>query len=180
MKLKKFNEFISLNESLHGIEIEEQLFMIDGEIYDVHGFDVDLTWDHQPADPEVGIPFSFDFVEDYEIYHVTNAAKFVNSEIRDEIIDLLNPSDPETSAQLIRLGLKEEASEERISELVYSGDWRNNWKELEGSELKAFSTRFISLYNTNQLKQIFGDFSTDLQAAVDRIDEPDDYDDYDD
>jgi hypothetical protein len=180
MKLKKFNEFISLTESLHGVEIEEQLFIIDGEIYNVHYVDVDLTWDHQSADPEVGIPVSFDFVEDYWLYGVNEVMQLTNLELRDEIIDLVNPLDPEQSAQLIRLGIKDEASEELITDIAYSGSWQQNWQGLKGEELKAFSDRFISLYKANQLKQIVGDFSTELQAAVNKIDEPDDYSDYDD
>jgi len=175
MKLKKFNEFIAINESLHGVEIEEQLFIIDGEIYDVHYFDVDLTWDHESADPEVGIPVSFDFVEDYQLYGVNEVIQLTNLEIRDEIIDLVNPPSDDISAELADFGFKEEASEDLIADIAYSGNWQQNWKDLKGEELKAFSDRFISLYNTNQLKQIVGDFSTELQAAVDKIDKPDDY-----
>jgi hypothetical protein len=32
MKLKRFNELIAINESIEEFDIEEQLFMIDGEI----------------------------------------------------------------------------------------------------------------------------------------------------
>jgi hypothetical protein len=184
MKLKRFNEFIAMNESLHEVDIEEQLFMIDGEIYEVSQIDVDLTWEHEPADPDVGIFGPSDYVEDYEIRQVTSAMKLVNSELRDEIIDILTPPGDDISAELADFGFKEEASEERIYDIAFSGEWQQDWQDVTGEDLKAFSNQFVSLYRSNQLKQIVGNLSTTLQTDIDNIepdhDGSDDYDDYDD
>ena len=188
MKLKRFNEFIALNESIHEVVVEEQLFMIDGEIYEIGYFDVDLTWEHQPAEPEVGIFGSSNYVEDYELYRVTGAMRLVNPELRNEILDILTPPSDDISAELAGFGFKEEASEDRITDIAFTGDWQENWKDLKGEELKVLSDRFISLYKSKQLKQIVGNFADALQTEIDRAeedyeddgDDPSDYYDYDD
>jgi hypothetical protein len=182
MKLKRFNEFIAINESIEEFDIEEQLFMIDGEIYEVSQIDMDLTWEHEPADPEVGIFGSSDYVDHYEIRQVTGAMKIVNSELRDEIIDLLNPPSDAISTELEDFGFREEASGDLIADLAFTGDWQQNWKELTGEELKAFSKRFIDLYEANQLKQLMGDFESVLRERINDAeadyDGSPDYDDY--
>jgi hypothetical protein len=184
MKLKRFNEFIAINESIQEFEVEEQLFMIDGEIYEVSQIDVDLSWEREPADPEVGIPSAFDYVDGYEISGVTRALKLTNLELKESILDLLDQPSDDISTELADFGFKEEVGEDRIYDIAFSGDWQQDWQEVTGEELKAFSNRFINLYRSNQLKQIVGNLSTTLQTDIDNIepdhDGSDDYDDYDD
>lgn len=188
MKLKRFNEFIAINESIHEFTVDELLVVIDGEIYQPYEFEVDLEWEHEPADPEVGIPSSYYYVENYKLYQVTKVSKLVDPEIKNELMDLLSPPSDEISAELADFGFKEEASEERITDIAFSGDWRQTWKDLTGDELMAFSKQFIQLYETNQLKTIVGNLTDALQTEVNTVesdyeDQSGDYyysDDYDD
>jgi hypothetical protein len=108
--------------------------------------------------------------------------KIVNSELRDEIIDLLNPPSDAISTELEDFGFREEASGDLIADLAFTGDWQQNWKELTGEELKSFSKRFIDLYEANQLKQLMGDFESVLRERINDAeadyDGSPDYDDY--
>jgi len=186
MKLKRFNEFIAINESIHEFTVDELLVLIDGEIYQPYEFDVDLAWEHEPADPEVGIPNSYYYVENYELYQVTKVSKLVDPEIKNELMDLLSPPSDEISTELAGFGFREEAREDRITDIAFSGDWQQNWKDLAGDELKAFSKQFIQLYETNQLKTIVGNLTDALQTEVNNVesdyedhsDDGYDYDDY--
>jgi hypothetical protein len=96
----------------------------------------------------------------------------------------LTPPGDDISAELADFGFKEEASEERIYDIAFSGEWQQDWQDVTGEDLKAFSNQFVSLYRSNQLKQIVGNLSTTLQTDIDNIepdhDGSDDYDDYDD
>jgi hypothetical protein len=169
MKLKRFNEFIVINESIHEFDVEEQLFMIDGEIYEVSNIDLDVSWEHEPADPDVGIPSAFDYVDAYGIHRVNQALKLTNLERKESILDLLDQPSDDISTELADFGFKEEIGEDRIHDIAFSGDWKQNWQELTGEDLKAFSNRFINLYQSNQLKQIHGDLSTSLQTDIDNL-----------
>lgn len=183
MKLHRFNEFISINEDHHSIDLEDFIFLIDGEIYQVEDFEVNVVWDHQPAEPEVGIFSAYSYIEDYDLTGVNSVSKLINPTVKQQVLDLF-PEENELSSELAKLGFKAEVSEDEIFDLVYNGEHEKNWTNLTGPELTAFSNKFVSLYNTNKLRAITGgSLSNSIDSAIKEIDddsgdyEPD-YDDY--
>lgn len=184
MKLHRFNEFVSINEDYQSIELNDYdfLFLIDGAIYQVEEYELNVDWDHQPADPEVGIPNAYSYVENYELTGVSSVSKLTNPEITQQILELF-PEETELSAELARLGFTTDVTDDEVTSLAFQGDYAENWKTLQAPELKDFSSKFVKLYDTKQLKAISGgSLSAAIDSEIEDLDEPEDdgpdYDDY--
>lgn len=182
MKLKKFNEFISINESdRHDIDLDEDspIVLIDGEIYYLETFDVEVTWEHQPADREVGIFSSYSYIDDYEIAGVERASLLIDQDLKREILNLFGEED-EVSKELAGLGFKTEVSDDMVFDLAfgYSDEYSDHWKQLDGQELRDLSRRLIELMKKRSLRVLSGaNFEAVIKSRIDNFDEPE-YDDY--
>ena len=182
MKLKKFNEFISINESdRHDIDLDEDspIVLIDGEIYYLETFDVEVTWEYEPADPEVGIPHSYSYIDDYSIAGVERASLLIDQDLKREILNLFGEED-EVSKELAGLGFKTEVSDDMVFDLAfgYSDEYSDHWKQLDGQELRDLSRRLVELLKQKSLRVLSGaNFEEVIKDRIDNFDEPE-YDDY--
>jgi hypothetical protein len=183
MKLHRFNEFVSINEGYQSIDLNDYdfLFLIDGAIYHVEEYELNVDWDHQHADPEVGIHNAYFDVENYELTGVLSVSKLTNPEITQQILELF-PEETELSAELARIGFIPEVTDDKVTSIAFQGDYSENWKILLGPELKDFSSKFVNLYDTKQLKAISGgSLSAAIDSEIEYLDTPeDDGPDYDD
>lgn len=181
MKLKKFNEFISINEDMHYLDLDEDspIVLIDGEIYYLEAFDVDVTWEREPADPDVGIFSSYSYIDDYEISGVDRASLLTDQDIKGQILNLFGEED-EVSKELAGLGFRTDVSDDMVFDLAfgYTDGYADHWKQLDSQELRDLSSRLVELMKKKSLKVLSGaNFEEVIKDRIDNIDEPE-YGDY--
>lgn len=166
MKLQRFKEFISVNESQHKLEIDVPiLVLIDNEIYYVEEIEVDVNWQWEPADPGIGIPIAGYAVEDYRPVKVTSADKLIHPGLKQKISDLIPPDD-ETTRELKNLGLVDDPDWEKIVDIALSGDFYSYWKKLGIYELPQLSARFIRRLNKGSLNIISGETLDEFKESI--------------
>lgn len=181
MKLKKFNEFISINEDTHYLDLDEDspIVLIDGEIYYLEAFDVDVTWEYEPADREAGIPNSYSYIDDYSITGVDRASLLIDKDLKGQILNLFGEED-EISKELAGLGFKTEVSDDMVFDLAfgYTDGYADHWKQLDSQELRDLSRRLVELLKQKSLRVLSGaNFEEVIKDRIDNIDEPE-YGDY--
>lgn len=178
MKLKRFKDFILIKEYIHyhDIDLDENspIVLVDGEIYYVESFDIKATWDHEPADPEVGIYSSYDYLEEHDIDGINRASLLIDPEIKSRILELF--SEDEISKELASMGIMADVSDDIINDIAfgYPDEYQNHWKQLTHQELRNFSKRFIELLTDKTLKVLSGaNFKELIDNKMENVDQPD-------
>lgn len=179
MKLKRFSQFVKeslLSESSSVAEIEENIFLIDDVIYVVDLIAIEIDFDYEPADPEVGIAQGGYVPDETSLDGIDGVRKVTDPEILSKVKELLD-----SPAELKSMGFDGIDVYSEIDDLVGNADQ----EELGGEELTAFTAKFKTLYDSRKLIDLTGSFEKRETAEIDRAtenfepDEPD-YDDYDD
>jgi hypothetical protein len=179
MKLKRFSQFVKeslVTESSAVAEIEENIFLIDDAIYIIDLIAIEIDFDYEPADPEVGIMHGGYVSDETSLDGLDGVRKVTDPAIISKVKELLN-----SPAELKSMGFDGIDVYSEIADLVYNADD----EELGGEELTAFTDNFKILYNSHKLIDLTGSFEKRESAQVERAtedfepDEPD-YDDYDD
>lgn len=179
MKLKRFSQFVKeslVTESSAVAEIEENIFLIDDVIYIIDLIAIEIDFDYEPADPEVGISQGGYIPDETSLDGIDGVRKVTDPEIISKVKELLD-----SPAELKSMGFEGIDVYSEIAELVYNADD----EELSGEELADFTRNFKNLYDSHKLIDLTDSFEKRETVGVERAtedfepDEPD-YDDYDD
>lgn len=107
MKLKKFEEFVNEAKARYSdvdVEMDENVFLVDGVVYYVGMITVGGSVESEKADREVGIMNDYSFVEDWWPESMETLEKFANPEDNAELIETLESIET-ASASLDSMGL---------------------------------------------------------------------------
>lgn len=174
MKLKRFEQFINeakINESTVSATVEENAFLVDGNVYIIGEVGLEVGVDYEQPDREVGI-YGGHYADDWSIEGIDSVYKVTDPDIAQKIEQI-----KQEEQELGSMGFSGDA-QRQILDLVFDADS----EEVTGPELAALEKRILELDKAGQLVDLTGDFEQRCNDAAENAmedyepDEPD-YDD---
>jgi hypothetical protein len=179
MKLKRFEQFIAeskVNESstIYPV-VEENIFLIDGQVYTIMTITLEADVNSEEAEPEVGYAGGVS-TDGWSIESIDSVTRITEPDVAQKCQELIS-----NSSELGNMGIEGANAYSAIEDLV----WNAESEEITGQALKDLQARVFELDKKGGLVDLTGSFEERCDNAVDRElddwepDEPD-YDDYDD